>query len=64
MPNIYVEGPPIDVETKRSLVQQLTDAATKAYELPAQAIVVVLRENPPENVSIGGCLLCDARSDM
>lgn len=63
MPNVYVEGPPLNVESKRSFAKDITDAAVKAYGLPPQAIIVVIRENPPENVSIGGCLLCDARPE-
>ncbi len=64
MPNIYVDGPPIDIEVKRTFVKEVTDAAVKAYNIPAQGIIVVVRENPAENVSIGGCLLCDTRAEM
>lgn len=60
MPNVTIEGPKIEnIETKRELVKTLTDAAVKAYGLPAQAIVVVIRDNPPENVGVGGQLLYD-----
>jgi hypothetical protein len=37
----------------------LTDAAAKAYGLPRQAMVVVIKENSPENVGIGGELLAN-----
>jgi len=60
MPNINIEGPVIeDVNTKRTLVQELTDAATKAYDLPQEAIIVLIKENPPENVGVGGKLIID-----
>lgn len=60
MPNITVEGPKIkDIEIKRSLVKELTDAAVKIYELPAQAIVVLIKENLPDNVGVGGQLISD-----
>jgi len=60
MPNITVEGPPIkDIEIKRTLVKELTEAAIKAYKLPAQAIVAVIKENLPENVGVAGQLICD-----
>jgi 4-oxalocrotonate tautomerase len=60
MPNINVEGPIIrDVEKKRVLVKELTDAATKAYGLPRETIVVLIKENPPENVGVGGELIID-----
>jgi 4-oxalocrotonate tautomerase len=60
MPTITVEGPPItDIEKKRSLVTEVTSAATKAYGLPKDVIVVVIKENSPENVSVGGQLIVD-----
>jgi 4-oxalocrotonate tautomerase len=63
MPNIMVDGPPLDVDKKRVMAKEMTDSAAKAYGLPAAAFVVVIKENPPENVSVGGCLLCDGRAD-
>lgn len=60
MPNIPLEGPPItDLDKKRVLVQQITIAATQAYGLPPEAIVVILKENRPENVAVGGVLIAD-----
>ena len=37
----------------------MTDAASKAYGLPPGIIVVVIKENAPENVSVGGQLIID-----
>jgi len=60
MPNITFDGPRIeDIAKKRELVQRVTEAAVKAYGLPKQAMVVVIKENPPENIGIGGELLAD-----
>ena len=60
MPIIHLEGPKIeDIQTKRTLVKELTDAAVKAYGLPAEVIVVLLKENSPDNVSVGGQLIAD-----
>ena len=62
MPTITAEGPPIkELDRKRTLVQEMTDAATKAYGLPKDVIVVVIKENPPENVAVGGKLIVDRR---
>ena len=64
MPNITFDGPRIeDVGRKRDLVRAVTDAAAKAYGLPKQAMVVVIKENSPENVGIGGELLAITRSE-
>jgi 4-oxalocrotonate tautomerase len=60
MPNITFDGPPIkDLDKKRALVAEVTDAAVKAYGFPKQAFVIILKENAPENVGIGGQLLID-----
>lgn len=64
MPNIVVDGPPLDVDRKRTLTKEITDSASKVYGIPPAAFVVVIKENPPENVSVGGCLLCDGRADV
>ena len=37
----------------------MTDAAVKAYGLPKQTIVILIKENDPDNVGIGGELLAD-----
>ena len=60
MPNITIEGPVLkDIGRKRKLVEEMTDAAVKAYELPREAIVVLIKENRPENVGVGGKLIID-----
>ena len=59
MPTIMVEGPPISVEQKRQLVKGLTEVAVKAYKI--EHITVLIRENLPENVGVGGQLLADRR---
>jgi 4-oxalocrotonate tautomerase len=63
MPTITVEGPPVPVEKKRDLVEGLTQAAVAVYEgIPAEAFIVLIRENQPENVGVGGELLADRRA--
>lgn len=60
MPNITIEGPKIkDIGLKRALVKELTEAAVKAYSFPAQTIVVLIKENLPDNVGVGGQLIVD-----
>ena len=62
MPNITVEGPTIkDIEIKRALAKEMTGAAVKAYKLPAEYIVVVIKENLPENVAVAGQLIADRK---
>ena len=61
MPNITVEGPAVnDLEKKRAFARKLTDAACEYYAgIPRAAVVVIVKENAPENVAVGGELICD-----
>ncbi len=60
MPNAYVEGPPIaDLDVKRTLAKEVTDAMEKAYGIPRQAYVVTIIEHPSQNVCVGGEMICD-----
>jgi len=60
MPIITIEGPPItDIATRRTLVQELTSSAAKAYALPEETIIVLIRENLPEQVAVAGELISD-----
>jgi 4-oxalocrotonate tautomerase len=63
MPVITVEGPRIpDLEKKRKLAQEFTRAASEAFGLPKETIVVILHETSPECVASGGELICDRRA--
>ena len=60
MPTATIDGPEImDLDKKRAMVREITDAMEKAYGLPRHVYVVVIKENPPENVSVGGELVLD-----
>ncbi len=62
MPDAKIYGPRIeDVETKRVLVKEITDALEKAYDAPRQAYVVNIIENDPEYVGLGGVLIIDKK---
>jgi 4-oxalocrotonate tautomerase len=52
-----VEGPPIEIEQKRRLVKKLTATAVEVYGI--KHIIVLIRENPPQNVGLNGQLLID-----
>ena len=58
MPTITVDGPVIpEVDRKRDLAKRLTDVAVDVYKI--EHIVVLIRENAPENVAVDGELICD-----
>ena len=58
MPIITVEGPKIEnLDRKRKMVKKLTEAAVEGYNI--EDIIVLLKENTPDNVGIRGTLLVD-----
>jgi len=57
MPTITIDGPKLELDKKRALGKELVDVARKIYGI--ENIVVIIRENSPENVCINGSLLCD-----
>jgi len=60
MPIVTLEGPKIvDMDRKRTLVRQVTAAAAAAYGMPEEKIIVLVRETAPDNVGVGGTLVCD-----
>jgi len=62
MPTATLEGPPIeDIEVKRVLVKEITDAIEKAYKLPRNVFTVLIKENLAQNVGVGGELIADRK---
>ncbi len=59
MPTAIIEGPPLNIKKKRTLVSAITEVISKTYEWPAERIIVIIHENPDENVARGGKLLAD-----
>lgn len=59
MPIITLDGPPLSLEKKRSLANELTSLAAQAYDLPASTIIIMLRESTPDQVAVGGTLIAD-----
>lgn len=62
MPSINIDGPSIALEKKREMSREMTETAARAYGLPIEAFVIVIRENPPENVCVAGRMVCDDRA--
>lgn len=63
MPVITVEGPKIaDLVKKRKLARDFTEAASEAFGLPKETVVVILHETSPECVASGGELICDRQA--
>ena len=60
MPVIRIDGPKVEsMDKKRRFVKDITKAASALFGLPTQMIIVLFRENTPDNVGVGGLLLSD-----
>ena len=59
MPIVRVDGPKIDIGKKRELAKRLTEVIAEVYEMDKKHIIVLINENEPENVSVGGELIPD-----
>jgi 4-oxalocrotonate tautomerase family enzyme len=60
MPIITVEGPPItDIDKRRKLTESITLAAADAYGMPRDKIIILIHENRPDQVAVGGMLISD-----
>ncbi|MGB9860071.1 MAG: 4-oxalocrotonate tautomerase DmpI [Moorellaceae bacterium] len=54
MPVIQLDAGPMSKEKKAELIKAFTEAASSILGIPSQAFVVIIRENPPDNVGTGG----------
>jgi 4-oxalocrotonate tautomerase len=59
MPIVNVSGPALEVAHKRELARRLTEVMCDVYQRPANHIIVIIQENPPENMAVGGKLVAD-----
>lgn len=61
MPVITVEAASLDMEQKRRLASELTSVAASILRMPEETIYVFLKENPLENIGVGGRLLSEMK---
>ena len=62
MPVITIAGNEnIDIDKKREMVEDVSKIVSKAYDLPIEAITVLIQEYPFENVGTAGELLIDKK---
>jgi 4-oxalocrotonate tautomerase len=54
MPIISLTISPRSEEVKEQLIAKLTEAAAEVTGIPAQKFIVVIDENPRENIGVGG----------
>ncbi|MCQ8904926.1 MAG: 4-oxalocrotonate tautomerase family protein [Methanothermobacter sp.] len=59
MPVIQINCNRLTREKKRELVKRVTEVSSEIMGLPESTITVLIRELDPEDVGVGGSLLCD-----
>lgn len=59
MPIITLEASHLKREQKVELVREFTATASRVLNIPADAFVVIIKENDMENIGCGGTLLAD-----
>ena len=57
MPVITIDGPHMLKEQKKDLVESFTREAARVTGIPTQAFIILINENDPDNVGVGGELL-------
>ncbi|MBQ2961742.1 4-oxalocrotonate tautomerase DmpI [Methanobrevibacter sp.] len=62
MPVVTIVGNPnISVENRREMVKKVSEAVAEAYNLPIEAITVLVEALPPESIGVAGELLIDRK---
>lgn len=59
MPVITMEAATLTKDQKQQLVQELTESAARITGVPKEAFIVLVKENPMDNIGVGGKLLSD-----
>lgn len=60
MPVITIAGNPnISIEDKREMVKKVSETVADAYDLPIEAITVLVQAYPKESIGVAGELLSD-----
>ena len=57
MPVITIEAGKMSTEQKNTLIQSFTKVASDTLNIPAQAFVVIIKENNNDNIGTGGKML-------
>ena len=55
MPVVTVEASKsLSKETKKEMIEKVSQVVADEYELPIQTITMIIRENTPENIGVAG----------
>lgn len=61
MPVITVDCAEMNKETKAALIRELTAKASEVTKISPQAFTIIIHENGPDNIGVGGTVLTELR---
>ena len=62
MPVITIAGNDgISIEKKREMVKKVSEVVSEAYDLPIEAITVLVQKYPQDDIGVAGELLSDRK---
>ena len=61
MPVITLDAGSLTKEQKAELVKAFTESASRITGIPEHAFTMVIRENNPDNIGVGGVLLSERK---
>lgn len=64
MPAIMVEAGPLTKEQKAALGKRMTEVASDIMGVPEEAFLVFMKENPLDNITVGGTLVSEIKKQQ
>lgn len=55
MPVVTIDGPSNQSKmTKKEIIEKVSEIVSDSYQIPIEAITVIIRETPADNVGVAG----------
>jgi 4-oxalocrotonate tautomerase len=64
MPMITFESGVLTEKQKTDLIQKLTDVSSEITGIPKESFFITLREQPGDNIAIGGKSITNIKKDL
>lgn len=64
MPYISFETGKLEKETKKKLIQQLTEVSANITGIPKELFFVSIKEFPDDNIAIGGKTVTEIKKEL
>lgn len=61
MPIVSIDGNEMSLEDKRILIKEITDTVSERMHVPKEAVTIILKPVPHEDIGVGGVILSESR---